>query len=374
MTPAQQTTLDKLLGNNDVLLENYPQHSGPEFCRKMGQVAADLSELAEELEQSSHDSIEPARVWRYAGNAWFDLGNGKDPQALKQATSAYVHAETRLEDSDDSVEHMKLDYSLGQALLGLSKGENLELAENAQTRLHNALDIAHRDLPAAVGAAEQALHDADAIVNLLRQVQTLDGEVDNLQRQIVDTPANKDTGLTQQEPDLAQQMFGKLQDQFQQEVQQGKVSGARHKGLDEIMSALGGMVSRSGADQSLDGNIQDRNQLDSLIQRMLEMTGRPDSGQPVPETGMRAHRLLELFQQLKTGIGHQGTRIGIHGAEIDQAITLYERLARMTSELNDIHEDAALLAVEQERARQLAEDVRQWMRHQHVMLAPAVVR
>ena len=145
MTPVQQTTLDKLLGINDVLLENYPQHSGPEFCRGMGQVAADLSELAEELEQSSRDSFEPARVWRYAGNAWFDLGNGKDPQALEQATCAYVHAETRLEDSDDSVEHMKLDYSLGQALLGLSKGENLELAENAQTRLRSALDIAHRD-------------------------------------------------------------------------------------------------------------------------------------------------------------------------------------------------------------------------------------
>jgi len=286
MTPVQQTTLDKLLGINDVLLENYPQHSGPEFCRGMGQVAADLSELAEELEQSSRDSFEPARVWRYAGNAWFDLGNGKDPQALEQATSAYVHAETRLEDSDDSVEHMKLDYSLGQALLGLSKGENLELAENAQTRLRSALDIAHRDLPAAVAAAEQALHDADAIVKLLRQVQTLDGEIDNLQCQIDKAPANEDTGLTQQEPDL-QQMFGMLQDQFQQEVQQGKVSGARHKGLDEIMSALGGMVSRSGADQSLEGNIQDRNQLDGLIQRMLEMTGRPASGQPGPETGTR---------------------------------------------------------------------------------------
>jgi len=50
-------------------------------------------------------------------------------------------------------------------------------------------------------------------------------------------------------------------------------------------------------------------------------------------------------------------------------MNLYQRLARMTSELNDIHEDAALLAVEQEQARQLVEDVRQWMRRQHVMLA-----
>ena len=96
------------------------------------------------------DGVERCRTWRWAGNAYVDLGGGKERGALEHAAQAYHHAGYALAGASDELERVKLNYCFGKTLLQLSDGKDLELATEARTRLKTALNLARVHMPDGV--------------------------------------------------------------------------------------------------------------------------------------------------------------------------------------------------------------------------------
>ena len=141
MTPEQLRRREALLARNDAALERWPDRADPEFTIEMAAVAEGFEALAHAIPLSERDAVECSRTWRWAGNAYYDLGAGKDLAALERAAEAYRRAENALEaaaGADDAVEWVKLNYSFGKVLLQLSEAKDLGLATNARTRLRAA--------------------------------------------------------------------------------------------------------------------------------------------------------------------------------------------------------------------------------------------
>src|SRR5690349_14895424 len=108
MTPSQIRRREELLARNDAALDRWPHRLGPEFAREMTAVAEGLYALASEVDATQGDALERSRNWRFVGNTYFDLADGKDLRHLRLADGAYRNADELLGAAGNAVERMKL--------------------------------------------------------------------------------------------------------------------------------------------------------------------------------------------------------------------------------------------------------------------------
>jgi hypothetical protein len=184
MTPSQIHRREALLTRNDAALDRWPHRSGPEFAREMTAVAEGLYALASEVDATQGEALERSRNWRFVGNAYFDLADGKDLRHLRLADGAYRNADALLGAAGNAFERMKLDYSYGHTLFHLSNGKDLELLREARRRYASALEIARTEMPAGVNSAKTALANADRVIDLLTQAEGLPQQIAELQREV----------------------------------------------------------------------------------------------------------------------------------------------------------------------------------------------
>src|SRR6185295_7566811 len=119
MNSSQLGRRAALVARSDAALERCPERTGREFVREMTEVVGGLEALAEEADATGGDRLERCRTWRFAGNAAFDLGNGKELPEMRRAVDAFRKADALLKGFDEPIERLKLDYSLGHALFHL---------------------------------------------------------------------------------------------------------------------------------------------------------------------------------------------------------------------------------------------------------------
>ena len=267
MHSNQMKIREALVARNDTILDRWPDRAGEEFTREMQSVSKGLDRLAREADASEGDFLERARTWRFVGNAYFDLGQGKEVESLQQAADAYQRAETLLEGIGDSIEKMKLDYSYANAVFGLSEGTDLQLAYEAKRRFERALNIARNKMPAGVPPAERKLAEVDRMISLLELADNIGDQITDLEEKIESDPANSEPKSL---PDPGS-LFGILQNQFEAEKRKGTMTPGHKSSLEGVMERLGSIVNAAQPNQPLTENIVDR---DKMSDQMTDMLGR----------------------------------------------------------------------------------------------------
>ena len=369
MNSAQMQRRDALLARNDAALDRWPERSGPAFTAEMGAVAEGLEALAQAVARSGNDALESSRTWRFAGNAYFDLGAGRERAPLERAAAAYRSAESLLEGLDDHVELVKLNYCFGNTLLKLSDAKDLSMASAARERLQSALALARKHMPAGVASLEKELANAEQIVSLLTQAEALTqrmsvlkGEVQRIDRK------------PQRAADAADitQLFGVLQQQFEKE--KPSLDPTRQAGLSDFMQRLQGVVQQGTSEnQSLEDMNANRGKLDSMMSELWAQAKKPSFKGAGAAAGSRSARLLAALQELKMFVGATGMDAAASISMREQSQQLFVRIARLTTALNEAGNDAAQLRqLEYDQGRALANEVRLFARRAHLMLARPV--
>ncbi len=368
MTPAQLSRRDALIARSDAALERWPDRSGPEFEAEMGAVAQGFEDLAHSADRSGdhRDALERSQVWRYAGNAWFDLGAGRDREKLEYAASAYRSAEEALAEVHDAIELIKLNYCYGNTLLKLSEGKDLKLASAARARLAAALDLARVHMPSGIAPLESELGNADQIVALLSEADGLEGRVDRLRSRVRQAePQN------QHPVEEAEALFGVLRQEFEKE--KPSLEPTRRAGLADFMERLEDVVRRGTSEQSLPGMLANRGRLDGLIREFQAHIKKPTLAGPGTPAGSRNQTILAALQELKSFVAAAGTDPRNPAGMRESAMNLFARIARVTTAISKAGADASQFRhIETDQARGLADEVRLYARRANLMLARPV--
>jgi hypothetical protein len=368
MTPAQISWRDALIARSDAALERWPDRSGPEFAAEMAAVARGLEELAHAADRAGdhRDALERSQIWRYAGNAWFDLGAGRDREKLEYAAAAYRSAEEALAEVHDAVELIKLNYCYGNTLLKLSEGKDLKLAAAARARLAAALELARVHMPSGTSALEGELGNAEQIVSLLREADGLEQRIDRLRREVRSAEAPRRRTV-----EAAGTLFGALQQELERE--KPSLEPTRGTGLADFMERLDDVVKRSSSEQSLEDMLANRGRLDGLIREFHAQIKRPSLAGPGAPSDSRNQMILAALQELKSFVAAAGTNPCNPPGMCESAMNLFARIARLTTAISKVGSDARQFRqIEIDQARALADEVRLYARRANLMLARPV--
>jgi hypothetical protein len=369
MTGPQLKRREELLARNDAVLDRWPQRTGRDFMREMSEVANGLEALAGEVDAAQGDRFERSRNWRFVGNAHFDLANARDLDLLRRAADAYKKAEALLVRSDNAIEKMKLDYSYGHALIKLSEAKDLALAQEARRRFLSALEIARKDMPAAIEAAETALMDADRILALLAQAEGMSSRMTELEEQIkaIDTG---ETAAPDPVPDPAA-LFGQLLDVYKKDIAAGKVSETRQQALDQVLSELGGIVQSKPTDVA--GITTQASRVRELMGRMGPLAEQSSHAAPELLAGSRADAVWGRFSRLKLYLSRDMSRPHMGDQEQWSGMELYRRCGHADTFLHQSgRDDKKVRGYEADVVRQLASDVRAFSLRNHLtLISPA---
>ena len=352
----------------------------PGFTSEMAVVAAALEALAQATPLSERDAIECSRTWRWTGNAYFDLGAGKDRPALEHAAEAYREAEKALEvatGAADAVEWVKLNYCFGKALLQLSEGKDLTLATDARTRLRAALTLARLHMPDGVESVQEDLATAQKIVALLGEVGHLDQRMAQLKNELTVADAGEPMH-TRRSPERAAEaqdissMFDVLSQQFEKE--KPSLDPTRQEGLSSLMHRLQGVVqSTTSEGLSLEAMMANSGKVEALQRELSPQARKPSLKGPGAAQGSRGGRLLAALQELKMFIGAAGMAPGSSVEMREAAMDLFARLGRLTTWVSQAGDDKAKIdTLERDQARVLAHEVRLYATRRHQLLAQPV--
>ena len=100
---------DRVAERHDAALARYPTRGGAAFERELRAIVEELSAVSKTADTPSSDPVEVAKTYRWLGDAFFDLGRGKDNDALMRGSVAYQRAEELYADAESPVEKAKLD-------------------------------------------------------------------------------------------------------------------------------------------------------------------------------------------------------------------------------------------------------------------------
>lgn len=141
---------------HNAALSRWPGRNSDAFAQELRTVVSDLHWLAQEADRTGGDPVERARTWRYLGDAYFHLAQGRDSDLLSRAAVAYIRAE-QLNEGGDELESAKLTFKFANTLWGLSQGIDVPLLEEARRRYLDALEVFRVEAPAHVPTVEQTL-------------------------------------------------------------------------------------------------------------------------------------------------------------------------------------------------------------------------
>ena len=369
MNSAQMKRRDALLARNDAALDRWPDRSGPAFTAEMSAIAEGFEALAQAVARSGKDALEGSRTWRFAGNAYFDLGAGRERAPLEKAAAAYRSAESLLDGLDDRVELVKLNYCFGNTLLKLSDAKDLRMASAAHERLKTALALARVHMPAGVASLEKEVTNAGQIVSLLTQADGLTQHMDVLKGEIERIDRKKQRAA--EAADITE-LFGVLQQQFENE--KPSLDPTRQAGLSDFMERLKGVVQRGTSEnQTLEDMNANRGQLDSMMSELWAQAKKPSLKGAGAVTGSRNASVLAALQELKMFVGAAGMDPAMPMSMRDESRDLFVRIARLTTAISQAGADAAIVhQLEYDQARGLGNQVRLFSRRAHLMLARPV--
>jgi hypothetical protein len=367
MTPSQLKRRETLLVRSDTALDRWPERTGHAFIREMTAVASGLEALAEEADAAGGDRLERCRTWRFAGNAYFDLGNGKELPEMRRAADALRKADTLLKGIDNPIERLKLNYSFGHALFHLCDAKDIELAREARDRYASALTLAREHMPAGISTAEQALANAERVISLLQTVSHLDERIGEIKETLKSHPPSP----TQHEwPQELQSLFGQLQREYRQEVDMGKVSEVRQQALGPVLDQLEQMLQHRPDD--LAGKTSQTTHLRELMARVAPLLGRTSQGQALPP-GTRAEAVWQRFSGMKTALAQDLMRPHMGSEERLFGMDLYKRCGHADTFLHQQgHDDATVWEYERDVLRQLTADMRAYSLRNHLTLTRPV--
>jgi hypothetical protein len=368
MTPAQISWRDALIARSDAALERWPHRSGAEFAAEMAAVAQGFEDLAHAADRAGdhRDALERSQLWRYAGNAWFDLGAGRDREKLEYAAAAYRGAEEALAEVHDAVELIKLNYCYGNTLLKLSEGKDLKLASAARARLAAALELARVHLPSGISALESELDNAEQIVSLLREADGLGERTDRLRQE-----ARRAEAQRQRPVEETDTLLGVLQREVEKE--KPSLEPTRRPGLADFMERLEDVVKRGSSEQSLEDMLANRGRPDGLFREFHAPIKGPGLAGPGAPPVSRNQMILAALQELKSFVAAAGTDPRNPPAMRESAMNLFARIARLTTAISKAGTDARQFRqIEVDQARALAVEVRLYARRANLMLARPV--
>ncbi len=357
MTPAQLRRREALIARNDAALERWPDRTGPEFTSEMSTVAAALEALAQATAANERDAVECSRTWRWTGNAYFDLGAGKDRAALEQAAEAYRRAEDALEadaEAADAVERVKLNYCFGKALLQLSEGKDLGLVTDARTRLRAALDLARAHMPDGVESLKRELATAEQMIALLGEVGQIDQRIAQLKGELKNVEAREHLTRPRSAERAAEasdinSLFDVLKQQFEKE--KPALDPTRQAGLSSLMQRLQGVVQTGTSEGlSLEAMMANRGQLEALKRELEPQLRKPSLKGPGAAPGSHGERLLAALQELKIFVGAAGMAQGSPAGMREAAMDLFVRLGRLTTWISEAGDDKARIQTARKRS------------------------
>ena len=170
MKTELQERRGKAAERHDAALTRYPTREGAGFRRELQAVIDELSALTQAADVPSSDPVEVAKTYRWLGDAFFDLGQGKDDTLLTRGAQVYERAEQLLADAEAPVEQAKLNFNYGNTLRGLSEGFDVGLLEATQARYESAVRVfkAHH-LPDLAAMVDEQLKSIDPQLRLARK-------------------------------------------------------------------------------------------------------------------------------------------------------------------------------------------------------------
>ena len=196
MNSKQYSRRQALLFQISAILRKWSDRTGEGFLRELSAIVRDLEALVAEVEESSSDRLERARNYRYLGNAYFDLGAGRNPKWLERAVVAYTLAEALLDGVENPAERAKLAYSHGLTLFAKSQHNDVRLVEEARLKYAHALTLARKAMPEAVETILKATVVADQLIDLLRNRKHICREIDDLAKSQNEQSPSATTGTS----------------------------------------------------------------------------------------------------------------------------------------------------------------------------------
>lgn len=224
MTPTQLAQRDAIMARAQCARERWHDRTSTDFQREMSVVAHDLESLAHEADRTHADPLERARVWRFLGNAFFDLGDGLDYDWLRKASDAFAKSEALSLSLGDDVETTKLNYSYGHALFHLASGGDWNLLVEARRRYALALQKARCVFPEGVSDVEEALANADQALALFGMANKLTGQIDRLKAAIESLADQPPQQVPPRDP-LREMVVGPMWESLKREFEEKKQRG-----------------------------------------------------------------------------------------------------------------------------------------------------
>jgi hypothetical protein len=370
MTPSQLKLRTDLLARQDAALDRWPQGNSPEFLLEVTAVASELENLARDADTAGGDTIERVRNWRFVGDAYADLVVDNDAKRWRDAADAYQRADALLEGSDNPVERMKLDFRYGRALFGLSNaGKNAALVHDARDRFISALGLARVHMPEVVPDVEQSVADTEQVLAIATQITGLDAKIGQLNEEL----ASQGQGSTSEQtgwPSEFQDLFGQLQNVYQNDVQAGKVTPVRQQALNPILDQLGELLKYRPSD--LGEMTSQGSELRELMARMTPMLGSTGQGLAASSKS-RADAVWRRFSAIKTFLVQDVTRP--HGGSETQfyGMELYQRCGHADTFIHQHgNDDLWIRTHERDALRQLALDVQTYSLRNHLTFAQPI--
>jgi uncharacterized membrane protein YkvA (DUF1232 family) len=163
-------------------------------------------------------------------------------------------------------------------------------------------------------------------------------------------------------------VFEVLMGQYRKEKSSGTISGTRQATLEPILEKLQGML--QSRPESLDDNIAEMQKMRDLMAAMSSSIESPSHAGDAPTANSRAERVDALLTRLKLFIFAEAQRAGSREEERAMAFDLYARCGRANTALRKRgDDDAAVVELESDSLRQLANEVRWFGMREHPMLA-----
>jgi hypothetical protein len=346
----------------DVAERRWPDRSAAAFAAEVRAVARALEKLATSVDHVA-DALEASRTWRFAGQAYADLGEAGERAAFERAASAYRAAEALLEGRDEPVDLMKLNFWFGSLLIDLcDKKDPVQVSAGCE-RLKTSLALARRHRPESVAPLEKQIAQAQQIVALLTQAQGLDQQITQLGREAEQRALDADA---------IRGYLAILNQQFEKE--KPSLDSTRRATLSDLMQRLPGVVQDAISEgQTLDQMLANKAQLESLKREARPLARRPSLKGPGAPVDSRNARVLAALLEQKMFVATLGMDPSTPMAVRDEARDLVARIARLATEINRTGTDVARLGrLEYDQARPLAHEVRILSRLPHLTLARPV--
>jgi|GEM_PF-1378410 len=409
--------------------DSAPSLEGPEVRAAAAEAAFQLHQLLDDWEStgSPDEALETGRTWRFLGDAYFSLSGKEDQEALEMARQSYERAGPYLEAAGDQLEWAKWSFNLANTLRLIEEDGLFPHLEEAKADYNVALEIFGQQMPEAVPQVESSLASLERVIQAQELMQAAKGGMDRLaelesllqqagddaspellqqvQQEIDQLEAQEPELLAQAssltgeesladddsetEPSITEQgrqrlveaagsgadmvaLFGMLQEQYQAEIDAGRISPERKQMLDAVMAEGEKMV--AAKPDELPEMIVRSAKAKELLRRMSDAVANPDALPELRElpAGSRAAALAELNGRLMKYVISEYSQAFTGEQESETLADLQYRYMGDRNAIAKLENDTDAHKLEQASLRQLALDTRSFSLRNHLTLARPV--